>query len=195
MGVCVSNRSCLASFSLRYYLDYKIGLGRLEEETAKALSTTDNNPRTAFRMRRLGMKRRQALLPDVRTISSFNRLCAGGVNVLLAFRKPAERGYVFFVKRRSAKVSTARGRFSLVPSGMHQPTNKGNAPFETSVAATAYRETYEELFGGAEAEGADMHASPLWYMREDPPVLDYKTTEESSHRSCVFRLELNGPYV
>jgi hypothetical protein len=56
----------------------------------------------------------------------------------------------------------------LVPSGMHQPTNKANAAFETSIAATVYRETYEELFRGKEVTGKDEHLAPLWYMHKAP---------------------------
>lgn len=71
-----------------------------------------------------------------------------------------------FVQRRSAKVSTGKGILSLLPSGMHQPTTRANAEEESSVAATAFREMFEELFGGKEAEGEDRHLKPLWFMRQ-----------------------------
>src|SRR5260370_17181471 len=62
---------------------------------------------------------------------------------------------------------------------MDQPTNLGNAPYETSVAATVYRETYEELFGGREVEAEDRHTAPLWYMSE--PMLEWL----EQHRDIV----------
>jgi hypothetical protein len=49
---------------------------------------------------------------------------------------------------------------------MHQPTTRANAREETSIAATVYRETYEELFGGKEVERDDKHVEPRWYMSQ-----------------------------
>lgn len=158
----------VAVFSLGQYGDYKIQLGRLEEETTNALRNSDNKPDVAFYMRRARMQLRNRLLPDCSTVSTFRRLCAGGTNVLLALRKPDHDGFAFFVKRRSKRVSTGRQLFSLLPSGMHQPTNKANARFETSIAATVYRETYEELFGGQEVEVEDQHIAPQWFMSKAP---------------------------
>jgi hypothetical protein len=54
---------------------------------------------------------------------------------------------------------------------MHQPVTLANALEETSVAATVYRETWEELFGGKEVEGEDEHFKPLWFMSK--PQLDW----------------------
>ena len=47
---------------------------------------------------------------------------------------------------------------------MHQPVTLANAQEETSVAATVYREIYEEMFGGKEVQGDDKHFKPLWFM-------------------------------
>ncbi len=161
-------RKQVVSFWSSQYVDYKIGLGRLEEETIRALRESGGSVATAYRMRKLRMKGRNKLLPDVQTILSYNRLCAGGTNVLMAFRRPSDAGFVFFMKQRSKGVSTGRQLLSLVPSGMHQPTVKANAPFETSIAATVYREAYEELFGGKEVEADDQHIAPLWFMGKPP---------------------------
>ena len=161
-------RKQIAEFSLHKYLDYKIKIGFLEAELTQALQDSENKPSDAFRMRRRRMTLRNELLPDSGAVAGFRRLCAGGTNVLLALRRPGEDGFVCFVKRRSGRVSTGAHLLSLLPSGMHQPTNAANAPFETSIAASVYRETYEELLGGEDVEAEDPHIAPLWFMSRPP---------------------------
>jgi hypothetical protein len=157
----------IASFSMAHYIDYKLKLGWLEEELALALVNSDFAPKTAYSKRQSLMPLRNELLPDSKTMADYGRrLCAGGTNILLLFRKPDQEGFCFLVKRRSGKVSTGRRLFSLLPSGMHQPTTRANAREETSIAATVYRETYEELFGGKEVERDDKHVEPRWYMSQ-----------------------------
>lgn len=157
-------RPTIATFVLGQYADYKLKLGKLEEELSKALAESNFDPETADRSREL-MPFRNELLPDAATIANYSeRLCAGGTNILLAFRRADPDDFVFFVKRRSSKVSTGKGILSLLPSGMHQPTTRANAQEESSVAVTVFREMYEELFGGKEVEGEDRHLKPLWFM-------------------------------
>lgn len=155
----------IASFSVAEYIDYKIGLGRLEEELTRALVTSELSPQTAFQKRFADMPLRNKLLPNSEVVADYaSRLCAGGTNILLAMRVPHDEGFVFFLKRRSIKVSTGRRMFSLVPSGMHQPTSVANAQQESSIASTVYREMYEELFQGKDAEGPDRHLASRWFM-------------------------------
>jgi DNA-binding winged helix-turn-helix (wHTH) protein len=155
----------VASFAMAHYADYKVKLGRLEEETTKALEHSGFSAKVAYDKRRTLMPIRKELLPNSRVIANYSeRLCAGGTNVLFAMRRPELEGFTFYVKRRSTKVSTGKNVFSLIPSGMHQPVTGASAQEETSVAATVYRETWEELFGGKEVEGEDEHYKPLWFM-------------------------------
>ena len=154
----------LASFSLAEYKNYKVTLGLLEEELVQALVDADLDPKLAFEKRESLLMGRNKFLRDCKTIAEYsNRLCVGGTNVLLAFRRSEENDFVFFLKRRSRKVSTGRGVFSLIPSGMHQPDLVANARKEAPIAATVYRETLEELFGGKEVETSNGHQADRRY--------------------------------
>ena len=153
----------IAAFSTATYVDYKLELGRLEEETAKALAET--SPELALANRASKLPLREKHLRDSKLMAEYgSRLCAGGTNILLAFRTPGRDDFMFFVKRRSKGVSTGRRIFSLIPSGMHQPTVPANALEESSVAATVYREMDEELFGGKEPEETAKHLAPRLCM-------------------------------
>jgi transcriptional regulator with XRE-family HTH domain len=190
------SRDPIATFSVGQYVDYKIKLGQLEKELTKALrdssATTDPDrwAQIAFQERYSRMPFRTELLRDCRKIADFrNRLCAGGTNVLLAFRRPGDPGFAFFMERRTQNVSTGKQMFALIPSGMHQPTNEANAPHESSVAATVYREAYEELFGGKQVEGEDRHVDPLWYMSE--PMLKWIEQHRASVITEIVSFGLN----
>jgi hypothetical protein len=50
---------------------------------------------------------------------------------------------------------------------MHQPEIKANAREESPIAATVYRETLEELFGGTELEQYDGHLTARRYRSTD----------------------------
>lgn len=176
----------VASFSLVEYKDYKLALGLLEEELVQALVDADLDPDLAYERREYLLPGRNTFLKDCKTIAEYsNRLCVGGTNVLLAFRRPEEDDFAFFLKRRSRKVSTGRGVFSLLPSGTHQPELVANAQDEAPIAATVYRETLEELFGGKEIEVSDGHQAARRYRFAD----QLRWFQEPSNRS-KFVLEL-----
>ncbi|MGA2963937.1 MAG: hypothetical protein ABSD96_19895, partial [Candidatus Korobacteraceae bacterium] len=154
----------IASFSLAEYKNYKLSFGLLEEELIQALVNANCVPLAAFEQRNKLLLGRNKFLKDCRAMADYStRLCAGGTNVLLAFRRSSDDDYVFHFKRRSRTVSTGRGVFSLLPSGMHQPEIKANAREESPIAATVYRETLEELFGGIELEQYDGHLTARRY--------------------------------
>lgn len=186
----------IASFSVGQYIDYKIRLGQLEEEIIRALVHCSGDYKLAYLKRDSLMPLRRDLLPDCATIANFgNRLCPGGTNILLALRKPRQKGFVFFVKRRSRRVSTGRKRFSLLPSGMHQPATRANAKDESSPASTVFRETYEELFDGEEVEAQDNHIAPHWYMSK-PQLAWFRNNPKKFTQEVVsFGLNLvDGTY-
>jgi hypothetical protein len=159
----------VASFSVAQYADYKIELGRLEAETIRALKECGLSVDAAYSGRRKEMPIRTNRLSTCAVMANYrDRLCAGGTNVLLALRRPDRSDFTFYVKRRSSKVSTGKRVFSLIPSGMHQPETLATAREETSVAATVFREMWEELFGGEDVEGEGEHYAPLWYMNKRP---------------------------
>lgn len=180
-------RSVLATFLLGQYADYKLKLGKLEEELASALAAAHFQPERA---KRELMPFRNELLPDAAAIANYGgRLCAGGTNILLAFRRSKPNDFVFYVKRRSSKVSTGKGVLSLLPSGMHQPTTRANAEEESSVAVTVLREMYEELFGGKEVEGEDRHLKPLRFMRD--PRIAWFTDHKRGFKLEIVSFGLN----
>jgi len=180
----------IAAFSLAQYADYKIELGRLEEETARALEHSGSSPELAFKERYSQMPIREKLLPNSSVFANYGeRLCAGGTNVLFAVRKPGDDDFTFWIKRRSKTVSTAQSSFSLIPSGMHQPTTRAHAQEQTSVAATVYREIFEELFDGKEVEGDDSHLNPLWFMSK--PQLAWFRDNRDKFRLEVVSFGLN----
>ena len=154
----------IASFTLGQYADYKIKMGRLEEETLRA-ALIDWPPDVPSYRRHSKMPLRNKLLRTSRTVAQYaERLCAGGTNILLAFRTPDRDDYVFFIKTRSGSVSSARYVQSLIPSGMHQPSTWFVKHEETSVGATVYRETGEELFGDPEPNPESKDIRPLQFM-------------------------------
>src|ERR1700686_3082358 len=92
-------RHAVASFAMAHYADYKIKLGRLEEETTRALESSDFSAKVAFNKRRTLMPFRKELLPNSRVIANYGEsLCAGGTNVLFAMRRPEREDFTFYVK-------------------------------------------------------------------------------------------------
>ena len=169
----------IASFSMARYADYKWEWGKLERELSEGKE-----------------KLRRKLLPNSASLASFReRLCAGGTNVLFALRAPNEHGFLLAAKRRSKHVSTGQNLVSLVPSGMHQPTNSSNAIEESSVASTVYRELLEEVFGYKELEAEDRHWSSQWFM-DEPPIKWLRDNRCRRHMEIVsFGINLvDGTY-
>jgi len=161
----VPGQKQIASFSVGQYADYKIEMGGLEDETNRAAAEIARIPNVHRDQLRSIMPLREKLLPTSKTVAQFpNRLCAGGTNILLAFRTPNRDDYMFFIKQRSASVSSGRLVQSLIPSGMHQPSTWFVTREETSIGATVYREMDEELFGGDEPNPDDKGIQPLQFM-------------------------------
>ena len=182
----------IAAFSVAQYADYKIKLGRLEEETINALAASVFSPELAYDERESKMPLREKLLPNSRVMADFgSRLCAGGTNILLAFRTPDRDDYMFYIKRRSNKVSTGRKAFALMPSGTHQPTIRSVATGEASIGATVYRELDEEIFGAAEPDEHQTDIQPLEFMSK--PHLDWFRQHPDQYRSEVVSFCLK-PY-
>lgn len=155
----------IASFSVAQYADYKNEMGRLEEETHRVLAEIARIPEAHREQIRSAMPLREKLLPSSKSVAQYgNRLCAGGTNILLAFRTPGRNDYMFFIKQRSKQVSTGRLLQSLIPSGMHQPSTRFVTREETSVGATVYRGIDEELFSGTEPDPNDKDIEPFQFM-------------------------------
>ena len=83
------DRKTIATFSLAQYIDYKLKLGRLEEELTQALISSGFVPKTAYSKWQSLMPLRNELLPDSKKMADYGRrLCAGGTNVLLFVLAP-----------------------------------------------------------------------------------------------------------
>ena len=184
-----SDEKRVAAFSVARYVDYKHKLGRLEE-AINALANSAFSPELAFNERHSKLTLRNELLPSSRVIAEYgNRLCAGGTNILLAFRTPDRDDFLFHIKRRSKHVSTGRKVFALIPSGMHQPTVHYVAAEEVSVGATVFHELDEELFGGREADEDAVGIAPLEFMSK--PHLDWFRSNRDQYTLEVVSFGLN----
>jgi hypothetical protein len=161
------------SFSLAHYFDYKFKFGLLEDELVQALVDSELSLANAINKRDREFQLRNEILPDANAVAEFSkRICAGGANILLAFRRPAPYDdFIFLIKKRSQQVSSGRGVLGLVPTGCHQPITVATASQEVSLTSTIYREIFEELFGGDEVNTEKNHLAPDWYM--DYPQLDW----------------------
>jgi hypothetical protein len=158
----------LMDFGLTDFVRYVTTCGTLENELFQALIDSDLSPHEAFSNKDRLMPQRHRFLPSGPSLIKLDeRLCAGGLAVLFAFVRPRPHNdFVFFVKRRSAKVALGHGLLSLVPMGYHQPCSVSSAFAEKSLRSTVFREALEEIFGRDEVISDDAHLVADWFMAE-----------------------------
>ena len=188
-----------AEFALGYFHDYVCSTGALERELRQAFVNTGCSLEEIIDHSQRWLPLRHKFLPDSSALVNFgSRICAGGPNVLLAFKRSKKYGsdYVFFSKRRSAEVASGELIMSLIPMGYHQPTSLATAASEIPLAISIYRETFEELFGGTELEGESNHVAPLWYLDKYHPLAWFRDNPKSFTLEIVsFGLNLmHGNY-
>ena len=121
----------------------------------------------------LSTRGRSHYLPNAAALVDFkNHICAGGVGVTVAFARKSERDFVIPLQRRAGNVADGQDLFSIIPKAFHQPTVDPVA--EVGLDATVFREFYEELLGGEEAEdprtSRHRRIAHDWYRRVAEPV-------------------------
>lgn len=151
------------------FLEYRFSAGLMADELRNALMTTDAetvlaNRSTLLPLRELWMESRQALTALDR------RLCAGGAAVMVALARGApDHDFLIPVHVRSGQVAEGQGYVSASFNGFHEWHVDSAA--EVHIRWTVFRELFEELFGGEEAERPSRHLMHDWYFKH--PYMNY----------------------
>ena len=172
------------------FLEYRFGSGLVTDELAEALVDSKGDVATVLEERYTRCPIRVSILGDSHQLSDYSsRLCCGGVSGILAFARPApHHDYYIPYMVRSNKVSENRGRIGLLPVGFHQPMVDGSQ--EMPLDLSLYREIYEELFGGSDAEQLGSHITPDWYLSQEP--MSYFKEHENGFRCEVVSYGVNA---
>jgi transcriptional regulator with XRE-family HTH domain len=190
---------CLtAAFSLDWFSCYRfLGGPALMDELIRAMSATPLDVNKVLARRRELLPLHELLVPDGDSLLRFrDRLCGGGIVVLTAMARPApENDFIMPIYRRSQRVSDSQGAFTTVPRGYHQPMVVADT--ERNLSFSVYRELYEELFGGEDAERGVRHYRPDWFFRKSEPLQWLLTHPEAYTLECTgFGMNLRlGDYT
>lgn len=159
-----------ASFARDEFFQYRLTIGALLDEALQALIDTEFNIERVIAEKPNSLPMRQELLPGVCELADLKtRICAGGINVLFAMARGAPyHDFAIPIQRRSRAVSDGQSRISVIPKAFHQPMIDPRA--EVNLSSTVYRELYEELFGGLEAEKGPRRLRPDWFFGEFEPL-------------------------
>lgn len=130
-----------ADFSIGSFAHYALTYDLLEEEASEAV--LNDLPPSDLQIR-------STLMPDLPAALDLDRrLCAGGVECLVAIARPATGArppdFVLPVQERSARVVNVWGLLTVIPKAFHQ--HLVDPVEEAHLGATVRRELEEELFG------------------------------------------------
>ena len=152
-------------FASDTYLRYRFTTGLMREEVFEWAAGTES-----FDSRRPRLPLRERWLPTGSTLANYReRICAGGVNVLVALARPEpDNDYALFLHQRSRQVSEGRDDLSVIPMGYHESMH--NPALEVDPAFSVFRELYEELFGGREEVRGKAFARPRFFYRGNAPL-------------------------
>ncbi|MCI0565139.1 MAG: hypothetical protein MN733_42275, partial [Nitrososphaera sp.] len=129
------------------------------------------------------------LLPDLDAFTNLQeRICAGGIGVVVALKRHREQDYFIPLQVRSSKVADGRSRFAVLPKAFH--AHLADEWTEVNIGWTVFRELFEEVFRGKKVERADGHMVHDWYFPESPPLQWFK--DNSTWRGEVVAYGLNG---
>jgi hypothetical protein len=149
-------------------------------------------------VRRGALPLRDALLPNLGSLLDFDaRICAGGMGALFAVARAgtARPEFLIPVQRRSGSVADGRGQLALLPKGFHQDC--AGVSDEVDIRWTLWRELYEEVFDGKEAQGDAVTLGHDWYLQDCPGVAWFHQPDQRGFRceSVAFGLNaINGNY-
>jgi hypothetical protein len=146
------------------FFAFRYSSGLLEDELIDVIIATEGKPE---RIKDIGamFPLRSMFLPDLAALLRFDtRICCGGVGVVFALQR--ENDYLIHLQVRSQEVSDGRGLTALVPKGFHDSAI--NSKNEVNIHWTIFRELFEEIYGGVEAEKRPVHLSHDYYFDEKP---------------------------
>jgi hypothetical protein len=179
-------------FSETRFFDYRFSSGLLEDELRDSLIRSEGRSEHAV-SGVSPLPLRQFLLPDAQALLALqDRICCGGLGVMFAMRK--DDGYIFPLHERSGQVSDGRGQLALLPKAFHQAEVD---PFaEANIRWTVFREVYEELFGGEEAESNVKYVSYDWYFDKEEGLKWFRDNPEGYQIevSCFGFNAIHGNY-
>jgi hypothetical protein len=164
--------------------------GLLEDELRDSLALHEGNIERIMHEPSRALPVREALLPNVRALTSFSsRICAGGAGTLFAMaRREPHNDFIFPVQTRSDKVADGRGLLAVLPKGTHA---YGVDPLaEVGIESTIYRELAEEIYGEKEAEGYGTRLKHDWYFKL--PGLGYFREHEGAFTNEIVGFGLNS---
>lgn len=170
----------VTAFSIDRFMRYRFTLGALFDELVDALVEANGQVETVLDRSAKMLPLRTRYLPQY---SSFNKLdrivCVGGPSVTIAMaRAEPFNDFVILIQRRADDLSDGQGLFAVIPQGFHQPAIDPNA--EVAISATVFREVFEELFGGLEAERDTRYLRPDWYFAQCEGLRWFREHDEYS---------------
>jgi transcriptional regulator with XRE-family HTH domain len=174
MGMRADAGSLDTEISLDSFVRYRFTVGLLADELYEALLRA-RHPSHVAKHRTHWLPLRSRYLSDGVALADFpGRICAGGVLALVAFaRGRPHDDYILALQRRGATVSDAPGLLSVIPKAFHGPSvlpHEQGRRAEAAASATLYRELFEELLGGREAEIGERDLTPFWYVQKSRPL-------------------------
>lgn len=158
-----------AKFCLDSYFRYRFSSGSMQDELVRAVMETKETPELIGKRFDRYLPMRSKYMPDAESVATCpRRICAGGVNVLVALARPESNDFGLVLQRRSNTVASRQGALATIPAGHHQPTVSPSE--EVPISHTVRRELFEELFGGEEAQRGSRRLVHDWYKSECPPI-------------------------
>ncbi len=157
-------------FVMSDFFSHRFTSGLLEDELSQALVDTKGDTNLVIKNKESLLSLREHLLKTTSDLFDFkNRICGGGAGVVFAVaRGNPYNDFLILIQSRSHTVSDGRGKYAVIPKGLHQPM--GNEAEEVNVHWTIFRELYEEIFGGEDAEKDNYRIKRDWYFDSSEPM-------------------------
>jgi hypothetical protein len=157
-------------FAIDSFLHYRFTDGLLLDEFVNKLLDEDLNIEQVIINSAQLLPQRHRILPNGRSFVDFPaRVCTGGPLVVFAMARPKpDSDYVIPIQKRSKAVADGQEMLSVIPQAYHQ--HMIDEKKEINVSSSVYREVFEELFEGEEAEKSPRRLKHDWYMHESKPM-------------------------
>lgn len=159
-----------ARFATDSFLHYRFTDGLLLDEFVNRLLDKDLNIEEIVINSAQLLPQRHRILPDGCSLVDFPaRMCVGGPIVVFAMARPKpDNDYVIPIQRRSKAVTDSQEMLSVIPQAYHQ--HMVDEKKEINLSSSVFREIFEELFEGEEAEKKPRRLKHDWYMHESEPM-------------------------
>lgn len=170
------------------YHEYRFTSGLLADELEDALIACQGNVSKVQDVRAV-LPIRSAMLPNLETLTSVgSRICCGGIGVLFALKR--QDHYHIPLQIRSDKVSGGRGFLALLPVAFHDAAV--DPAQEHNIHWSIFRELYEEVYGGTEAERGTTKHSYNWYFNRDNPEMAWFQDNPAGHTCEITSFGFNA---